>query len=131
MKSLFALLSLMTVALGACTVPAQTNATNAAAPAGNFDAVTISGSSTANDVVLKVNADTGAASYYCCNHFNFNAISDPSPPPPGRYSLKAWDVISGDGTVTWVAYRFDANTGHTWVLTHQREGQYQWQAITN
>jgi hypothetical protein len=131
MKTLFAL-SLASVGLAACTLPPQTNATNAtAAPPGHFDSAVISGSFNVGDVFLKVNSDTGAASYYCCSNYNFNVISDPAPLPAGKYSVKAWYVINGDNSVTWAAYRFEETTGHTWILQHEHGGQYQWQAITN
>jgi hypothetical protein len=132
MKTLCAL-SLASVGLAACTLPPQTNATNAAAaaPPGHFESVLITGSYNVGDVFLKVNSDTGAASYYCCNNYNFNAINDPAPLPTGKYFLKAWNVINGDNSVTWAAYRFDETTGHTWTLMHEHGGQYQWQALTN
>jgi hypothetical protein len=129
MRTLCIVFSIASVVLAACTPAAQQ--TNATAPPGHFDSVTISGSNTVGDVFLKVNSATGATSFYCCQNFNFTAIADPVAPPPGDYHLKAWYVIAGDGSVTWVAYRFDQSTGHTWVLMHERGGQYQWQAITN
>ena len=132
MRTLCAVLSVASVALAACNVPPQTNATNATAPPpGHFDSVVITGTYNVGDVFLKVNSDTGAASYYCCSNYNFIAISDPAPPPAGKYVLRAWNVISNDGSVTWAAYRVDETTGHTWILLHEHSGQYQWQAITN
>jgi hypothetical protein len=136
MKTLAIALAAASVGLAACTpgLPASNSAsasaTNSLAP-GHWDSVTISGSTTATDLFIKDNIDTGAASINCCGNFNFAPITDPAPLPAGAYHLLAWYVIASDGSVRWEAYRTDHNTGHTWELMQDPNDQYRWQAITN
>jgi hypothetical protein len=127
--TLLAVLPLL-AALAACQPVIPQPPASAAAPSGEWEAATISGSRNESDDIIKVNVATGAAWIHCCgsNNSNYFIVKDSSPPPAGDYHLVTWSQVAPNGDVNWNAYRFDRKTGHTWVI-ETANGAYFWSGI--
>jgi hypothetical protein len=135
MKTLAVVLASMLAGLAACSPkPAPTpQPASAPAPEQHYEAVTITGTHTVEDNVIKLNESTGAAWIHCCgsNNTNFTSIKDGAMLPVGDYHLLYWSVIRGDGGVDWNVYRIDHKTGHMWVVVVPSTGNYYWSDVNS
>ncbi len=110
MKALSTVAVAATVGLAACTQ-------HAASGPGRWEATIIPATANSNEVVMEVNATTGATFLMCCGDTALSAISDQTGVPAGDYHLKEWGVADTSGNLHWNVYRIDASTGRMWVCS--------------
>ncbi|HXQ15850.1 MAG TPA: hypothetical protein VN814_14630 [Caulobacteraceae bacterium] len=114
--------------LSACNAQPPNNAP----PAASFELVSISGTANVDDILLKINMSNGQTWAHCCesNNATFTQVADAGALPAGDYHITSWASPDANGKVTWMAYRVDRKTGHTWYLGCQQVPNCSWYAMT-